>query len=191
MKFHWVLVYASALSWAVSAASQTPAAKPSRLTELVPIIDDRGNGDAEVVLSVDLDANGTVAKAALVSGPEKFYSLAEKVARMFPHQELAGTSGVTQHVYFRKNRDQMNQPDPVYPPIAKMARVSGVVELIGSAGLDGHVTQLKGVYGHPLLQVSSIDAVRHWKYPPLTRNGVPTTFYFVTDLAYSVFSLAH
>jgi protein TonB len=61
--------------------------------------------------------------------------------------------------------------DPLYPPLARQARISGVVELEGVIGIDGRLRELTVKSGHPLLVRAAIDAVRQWLYEPTTLNG--------------------
>ena len=63
--------------------------------------------------------------------------------------------------------------DPVYPPLAKQARVQGVVELVGIIGIDGRIRQLTVKAGHPLLVKAAVDAVSQWLYRPTLLNGEP------------------
>jgi len=60
---------------------------------------------------------------------------------------------------------------PVYPPIARQARISGTVELIGIIAKDGTIQQLRAVSGNPLLVPAALDAVRQWIYRPTLLNG--------------------
>ena len=60
---------------------------------------------------------------------------------------------------------------PVYPPLARQARVSGTVQLIGVIAKDGTIQQLQVVSGHPLLVKAALDAVRQWIYRPTVLNG--------------------
>jgi protein TonB len=60
---------------------------------------------------------------------------------------------------------------PVYPPLARQARVSGTVQLIGIIAKDGTIQQLQVVSGHPLLVKAALDAVRQWIYRPTLLNG--------------------
>ena len=60
---------------------------------------------------------------------------------------------------------------PAYPPLAKQARVSGTVRLIGVIAKDGTMQQLQLVSGHPLLVEAALDAVRQWLYRPTLLNG--------------------
>ncbi|MGA3187417.1 MAG: energy transducer TonB [Bryobacteraceae bacterium] len=60
---------------------------------------------------------------------------------------------------------------PVYPPLARQARVSGTVQLIGVIAKDGTIQQLQVVGGNPLLVKAALDAVRQWIYLPTLLNG--------------------
>jgi TonB family protein len=65
----------------------------------------------------------------------------------------------------------LRQPRPVYPPLAKQARISGVVKLDAIIGKDGTVQNLKVSSGHPLLVPASMEAVKQWVYQPTLVNG--------------------
>jgi protein TonB len=69
---------------------------------------------------------------------------------------------------------------PVYPPLAKSARVQGTVEFTAVIDKEGNITQLKLVRGHPLLVQAARDAVLQWKYRPTMLNGQPVDV--VTDI---------
>jgi protein TonB len=62
---------------------------------------------------------------------------------------------------------------PEYPAIARSARISGVVRLVGIIGKDGTVQNLQLVSGHPILARAAMDAVRQWVYKPTLLNGIP------------------
>lgn len=62
---------------------------------------------------------------------------------------------------------------PLYPPLAKSARISGVVRLIGTIGKDGTIQNLEVVSGHPILVQAALEAVRQWVYKPTLLNGNP------------------
>lgn len=75
---------------------------------------------------------------------------------------------------------------PVYPPIAKMAEVSGTVLLHVIVGKDGSVTDVQVISGPALLTQAAIEAVKQWQYQPTLLNGAPvkvdTTVSVVFDL---------
>jgi protein TonB len=59
----------------------------------------------------------------------------------------------------------------VYPPLAKEARISGVVRLNAIIGKDGTVQDLTIASGHPLLVPAAMEAVKQWVYQPTLLNG--------------------
>lgn len=64
-------------------------------------------------------------------------------------------------------------PNPVYPPLAKMARVQGKVILEAIIGTDGKIEELNVISGHPLLIKATMDAVSRWRYLPTLWKGAP------------------
>ena len=63
--------------------------------------------------------------------------------------------------------------DPVYPPLARRARVQGTVRFTAIIGADGHVQNLQLISGHPLLVQAAREAVGQWVYRPVLLNGEP------------------
>ena len=59
---------------------------------------------------------------------------------------------------------------PVYPPLARQARIQGTVMLRIIVSKSGDVTELRLLSGHPLLAPAAIEAVRQWKYKPYEVN---------------------
>lgn len=74
--------------------------------------------------------------------------------------------------------------DPVYPSMARAARISGSVELHFTITAEGTVRDVTVVKGNLTLAGAAIEAVQAWRYRPARRNGVPvateanTTFVF-------------
>jgi periplasmic protein TonB len=62
---------------------------------------------------------------------------------------------------------------PEYPPLARAARISGVVHLIGTIAKDGTIRNLQLVGGHPMLARAALEAVEQWVYEPTLLNGEP------------------
>jgi protein TonB len=72
-----------------------------------------------------------------------------------------------------KEPKKLKNVSPVYPDIAKQARVQGVVILECTISPQGKVTDVKVLRGIPLLDQAAIDAVKQWVYTPTLLNGVP------------------
>lgn len=62
---------------------------------------------------------------------------------------------------------------PVYPPLARNARIQGTVVLQAMIGKDGSVQNLRVISGHPMLAPAAVDAVKQWRYKPYYLNGEP------------------
>jgi TonB family protein len=62
---------------------------------------------------------------------------------------------------------------PVYPAIAKSARVEGAVVVEATIGADGKVVDARVLRSVPMLDQAALDAVQQWEYTPSLRNGVP------------------
>ncbi len=67
----------------------------------------------------------------------------------------------------------IRQTPPVYPPIAKAARVSGTVVLHATIAKNGTIKDMQVVSGSPMLQQAAIDAVRTWRYKPYQLSNEP------------------
>jgi protein TonB len=67
----------------------------------------------------------------------------------------------------------ISAPHPLYPPIARQARVSGSVILAATISKSGTIENLKVVSGHPMLINSAVEAVKQWRYKPYVLNGEP------------------
>lgn len=55
---------------------------------------------------------------------------------------------------------------PIYPPLARQARIQGTVVLGIVINKDGEVRDVQLVSGHPLLSPAAIEAVKQWRYRP-------------------------
>ena len=67
----------------------------------------------------------------------------------------------------------LHKVTPIYPNLAKQARVQGPVVLDSIIGTDGSVKSLQVKSGHPMLTEAAITAVSQWKYKPYVLNGTP------------------
>jgi protein TonB len=62
---------------------------------------------------------------------------------------------------------------PVYPPLARSARVQGSVVLRAVISRAGTIENLQVLSGHPLLVKAAREAVEQWRYRPYILNGEP------------------
>lgn len=65
---------------------------------------------------------------------------------------------------------------PAYPPIAMVANVSGVVTLWTLVDTSGKVQKVRVVSGPAMLQQTSTDAAKKWRFVPLTISSRPVSY---------------
>lgn len=82
----------------------------------------------------------------------------------------------------------VRQPKPVYPPLAKQARIQGTVKFQAIIGKDGTIQNLQLLSGHPLLVPSATDAVKQWVYQPTLLNGEPVEVVTQIDVNFTLTS---
>lgn len=75
---------------------------------------------------------------------------------------------------------------PVYPPLAKQARIQGTVRFTVTIGKDGRVMDVELVSGHPLLVEAAKDAVAQWQYRPTLLNGNPVEVVTQVDVNFTL-----
>jgi len=66
-----------------------------------------------------------------------------------------------------------SQVEPVYPMIARRARVQGRVTLRAVISAQGTIESLQVIDGHPMLVSAALDAVKQWRYKPYMLSGQP------------------
>jgi protein TonB len=81
---------------------------------------------------------------------------------------------------------QIKKVPPTYPQIAQSARVSGVVILEATIGVNGKVQDVKVLRSVPLLDQAAIDAVRQWEYTPTLLNNVPTAVIMTVTVTFTL-----
>jgi len=80
----------------------------------------------------------------------------------------------------------IHQVNPVYPPLARQARISGIVRLVAIIGRDGAIQNLQVISGHPMLVAVSVDAVKQWRYRPTLLNGEPVEVITQIDVNFTL-----
>jgi TonB family protein len=67
----------------------------------------------------------------------------------------------------------MQKTPPVYPPIAKTARVQGTVVIQATISKNGSIESPHVVSGPVMLRQSALDAVKTWRFRPYMLSGEP------------------
>jgi protein TonB len=83
-----------------------------------------------------------------------------------PRQPIRISDGI------RAPRKLVDVP-PMYPAVARQARVEGIVILEAIIDERGNVDRVRVLRSVPLLDEAAMRAVRSWRYTPTLLNGVP------------------
>lgn len=67
----------------------------------------------------------------------------------------------------------VHQVAPVYPPVARTARIQGTVLMDAVIGKDGRIRSLEVISGPEMLRAAAIGAIQQWRYRPYTVEGEP------------------
>jgi protein TonB len=76
---------------------------------------------------------------------------------------------------------------PVYPDLARQARVTGIVILDAEISPAGQVGEIKVLRSIPLLDEAAMAAVKQWVYAPTLLNGVPVPVIMTITLRFSLY----
>jgi protein TonB len=83
-----------------------------------------------------------------------------------PRTQVVRSGGVLQGTAIRR-------VNPVYPPLARCARVSGVVVVEVVVDQTGNVTSARALSGHALLREAAVASATQWKWNPTLLSRVP------------------
>jgi periplasmic protein TonB len=62
---------------------------------------------------------------------------------------------------------------PMYPILARQARIQGTVELRAVISKSGTIENLTIIRGHAMLVTAAVEAVKQWRYRPYLLNNEP------------------
>ncbi len=80
--------------------------------------------------------------------------------------------------------ERISYVPPVYPEIAKAARVSGIVIAEAVVAPDGTVSEARIIRSIALLDEAALTAVRQWRYTPTSLNGRPVPVIMTVTVAF-------
>jgi protein TonB len=126
-----------------------------------------------MALSVQFNENSAVPALSAASAPQTDFPATPGVQRI-------NVGGAVQQSKL------ISQPKPVYPPVARKARIQGKVSFDVLIGTDGHVASIQLVSGHPLLATAAQEAVTQWVYQPSLVNGQPVEVLTQIDVSFTL-----
>jgi protein TonB len=100
------------------------------------------------------------------------------IEQVASHQPITVSPGIALSLLVQNRQ-------PIYPPIAKSAGVSGIIVLAATISTVGRVENLRVVSGPYLLRESAVDAVRTWRFKPYMLNNQPTAIETTITLNFS------
>jgi TonB family protein len=80
----------------------------------------------------------------------------------------------------------ISRVEPVYPPLARQARISGTVRFKVTVGVDGRIKNVQLVSGHPLLVQAAKEALAGYVYQPTLLNGGPVEVSSTVEVPFSL-----
>jgi TonB family protein len=78
----------------------------------------------------------------------------------------------------------IKEVQPVYPEVARQARVQGVVILSVKSDEEGKIVDAMVLRSIPLLDQAAIDAVKQWVYEPYVKDGKPVPIVFTVTVRF-------
>jgi protein TonB len=75
---------------------------------------------------------------------------------------------------------------PVYPPIARAARIEGTVRLVAIISKTGNIENLRVTSGPQMLQQAALNAVSCWRYKPYLLDGQPVEVETTVDVVFTL-----
>jgi len=80
----------------------------------------------------------------------------------------------------------VKQVDPIYPELARQARVEGAVILEATTDTYGRVDSIRVLRSIPLLDQAAVDALRQWVYEPVVIDGKPQSVTFTVTMQFKL-----
>lgn len=116
-------------------------------------------------------------------------ALAEGVSATIPAAQFPAPANGVQRLRVGGNVESSNlikKVTPLYPPVAKQARIQGTVRFTALIDREGNIADLQLISGHPLLVPSAQDAVKQWQYRPTLLNGEAAEVITQIDVNYTL-----
>ena len=129
-----------------------------------------------VITEDEIPPDSPSATTGQLLGLDLFHDLAPTAGPVAPQSNRSNSSSLTTRIRLGgqvQAAKLISQPQPIYPALARQARIQGTVVLHAIIGKDGHVNELQVISGHPLLIQAALDAVKQWRYQPTLLNDQP------------------
>jgi TonB family protein len=143
----------------------------------------RDGVEGRVKFKVTIAADGTVARAARLSGPKPLADAALASVMQYQFEAKAGETDIEVGFALRNATRSLVPPEPVQRRNPRSHGMHGVVRVVATVNAEGRVDFVQPVSGPEALVPAATDAVRQWTFRPAMRNGTPTPGTIVIDVA--------
>jgi protein TonB len=141
-----------------------PLAAPTRIPQHIDMSAD--TGPPPTAIDTGLGRTGTGADNGLFS----------VLGTATPPAVKPASPKVPVHVSSGVATGQLLAPiQPVYPAIARQARIQGTVVVQAVISKDGRIENVRVISGPPMLQSAAVEAIQRARYRPFMLNGEPVT----------------
>jgi protein TonB len=139
---------------------------PTRIPHVIKIVNEKEAPPSASFGVAGMEGLGGGATGGIPGAFQGMTTTAPPKVQMAVPKKVNISAGVMQGMLIQKTQ-------PIYPPIAKAARVSGTVVLQATISKTGSIENLHVVNGPAMLQQAAMDAVRTWRYKPYLLNNEP------------------
>jgi protein TonB len=145
--------------------SQEHLQQPTTIPTTIANLNERQVGSAPDLNNIGVDGGMGKSRLGVWGSPNLSMDVAPPPPPAAPPHPLKISHWAEGNIVYRMQ--------PIYPPLARQARVQGVVELRAIISKAGMIENLVVVRGHPMLATAAIEAVRQWRYRPYLLNNEP------------------
>jgi protein TonB len=78
----------------------------------------------------------------------------------------------------------ISTPQPLYPVLARGAKIEGDVVIDAVIDTTGNVVEMRVINGHPLLIQSAMNALKQWRYEPTYLNEEPVSVQLMVTIRF-------
>jgi TonB family protein len=147
----------------------------------------RDRVEGSVTLDVTVAADGTVTRATPFSGPKPLWQAAAGNVRQWQFE--AGANDVPVEVAFSLSH-ATHSLAPAEPLVRTTPRYKstahGSVRVVATVDAAGRVAFVQPVTGPNELVPAAVEAVRHWTFRPMLRDGKPESGTAVVDVPFGM-----
>jgi TonB family protein len=147
----------------------------------------RDRVEGSVILTVTIAADGTVARAVPISGPEPLRQAAADNVRQWQFEAKAQETEIGVGFSSRSVTHSLALPEPVRRTMpVYQGRMHGSVRVVAMVDPQGRVEFVHPVTGPEKLVPAALESVRQWTFRPMLRDGKPEHGTAVVDVPFGL-----